>query len=222
MAEPLEVRGTGASSGVALGPVYLAGRIEEPLLPRMDTNREHENLAKAIALSIDGLESLGRQCGPESAAILDFQVEVLCDPEILEETAKQIDAGDSAVFAWVRTLDDYIDNLEEADDEHARARAADIVDIKNRVLAALAGRPLTDFPAGSIFVGKDMEPSRLLSHDWSRGGGIVLFNGSLASHVAMLARAKSVPMVIATGRLGIVCLSTAIPARSSCARRASI
>lgn len=200
MAETHRVHGTGASPGVALGPAHLAGQVEEPLLPRTDTAIEHRNLAEAIQTSIDELERLAGRSGPESAAILDFQIEVLRDPAILEMTAGRIDAGDSAAFAWVSTLDSHIRDLEEVDDEQLRARTVDIVDVKNRVLSALTGKPLKDFPAGSIFVGKEIEPSRFLAHDWSQGGGIALFNGSAASHVAMLARAKSVPMVVATGR----------------------
>lgn len=199
MAATHRVQGTGASPGVALGPAHLAGQIEEPFLPPTDTAVEHQNLAEAIQTSIDELERLAGRSGPESAAILDFQIEVLRDPAILEMTTGRIDAGDSAAFAWVNTLDSHIRDLEEADDEQLRARAVDIVDVKNRVLSALAGKPLKDFPAGSIFVGNEIEPSRFLAHDWSRGGGIVLFNGSAASHVAMLARTKSVPMVVATG-----------------------
>ena len=48
------------------------------VLPRTVTTREHENLAERDRPPSDrGLEGLGRQCGPESADILDFQVEVL-------------------------------------------------------------------------------------------------------------------------------------------------
>ena len=85
------------------------------------------------------------------------------DPEILEETAEHIDAGDSAAFAWVRTLDDYIAELEEADDEHAAgARRRHHRHQEPRPRGAGRNGRSTDFPAGSIFVGKDMEPSRFL------------------------------------------------------------
>ncbi|NEJ83219.1 phosphoenolpyruvate--protein phosphotransferase, partial [Rhizobium leguminosarum] len=157
-------------------------------------------LEKAIDISIGELEHLADGADAESRDIIDFQIEVLRDPSIAEATGARLEADENVVFAWVATLDAYIGELEAADEEQMRARAVDILDIKNRVLGALAGTPIADFPPGSVFVGKDMEPSRFLAHDWSKGGGIALFAGSTAGHVALLARAKSVPMVIGTGR----------------------
>ncbi|MCB4771657.1 phosphoenolpyruvate--protein phosphotransferase [Ancylobacter sp. Lp-2] len=84
------------------------------------------------------------------------------------------------------------------------ARAADLADLRQRVLDALAGRPRADFPAAAIYVGDDMPPSLFLAHDWSKGGGIALGAGSTVSHVAMLARARGVPMVIGLGPLAVV------------------
>ncbi|MBS7533127.1 phosphoenolpyruvate--protein phosphotransferase [Ancylobacter sonchi] len=83
------------------------------------------------------------------------------------------------------------------------ARAADLADLRQRVLDALAGRPRADFPAAAIYVGDDMPPSLFLAHDWSKGGGIALCAGSTVSHVAMLARARGVPMVIGLGPLAV-------------------
>ena len=45
----------------------------------------------------------------------------------------------------------------------------------------------------------DLPPSRFLEIDWSRGGGLALLRGSPTSHVAMLARARGMPMVVQLG-----------------------
>ncbi|MBY5572097.1 phosphoenolpyruvate--protein phosphotransferase [Rhizobium leguminosarum] len=207
MAEPLRLKAKSASPGIASGPAFLA---EEPKAPsaaeRPDASPAsravggYGALEKAIDISIGELEHLADGADAESRDIIDFQIEVLRDPTIAEATGARIEADGNVVFAWVATLDAYIGELEAADEEQMRARAVDILDIKNRVLGALAGTPIADFPPGSVFVGKDMEPSRFLAHDWSKGGGIALFAGSTAGHVALLARAKSVPMVVGTGR----------------------
>lgn len=207
MAEPLRLKAKSASPGIASGPAFLA---EEPKAPsaaeRPDATPSsravggYGALEKAIDISIGELEHLADGADPESRDIIDFQIEVLRDPTIAEATGARIEADENVVFAWVATLDAYIGELEAADEEQMRARAVDILDIKNRVLGALAGTPIADFPPGSVFIGKDMEPSRFLAHDWSKGGGIALFAGSTAGHVALLARAKTVPMVVGTGR----------------------
>ncbi|MGZ2380692.1 phosphoenolpyruvate--protein phosphotransferase [Rhizobium leguminosarum] len=195
MAEPLRLKAKSASPGIASGPAFLA---EEPKAPSAAGG--FGALEKAIDISIGELERLADGADAESRDIIDFQIEVLRDPTIAEATGARMEADENVVFAWVATLDAYIGELEAADEEQMRARAVDILDIKNRVLGALAGTPTADFPPGSVFVGKDMEPSRFLAHDWSKGGGIALFAGSTAGHVALLARAKSVPMVVGTGR----------------------
>ena len=44
-----------------------------------------------------------------------------------------------------------------------------------------------------------MPPTRFLGIDWSQGGAIALSRGSSTSHVAMLARARGIPMVVGLG-----------------------
>ncbi|APO78918.1 phosphoenolpyruvate--protein phosphotransferase protein (plasmid) [Rhizobium etli 8C-3] len=202
MAERDSLKATSASSGVAYGPAHLA---EMPVAApsSLQPASGYQALIDAIEASVGELEALAARSDAESRDIIDFQIEVLRDPTIAETAEARMDAGENIVFAWAGTLDDYIGELETADEEQVRARAVDILDIKNRVLCALAGAPIADFPAGSIFVARDMEPSRFLAHDWSQGGGIALFNGSAIGHVALLARAKSIPMVVNTGHFNV-------------------
>ena len=47
----------------------------------------------------------------------------------------------------------------------------------------------------------DLPPSRFLEIDWSGGGGLALLHGSPTSHVAMLARARGIPMVVQLGAI---------------------
>ena len=170
---------------------------------KMQPAAERAILSGVVQASIAALRDLAARSARESAAVLEFQIEMLLDPEITEMAAGRINTGDGAALAWVTALDNYIAGFEQSDNEDVRARAADVIDIKSRVLAAMTGKPVADFPSGSVFVGKDLSPSVFLAHDWSSGGGIVLFQGSAASHVSMLARAKSVPMVIGTGTFNI-------------------
>jgi phosphoenolpyruvate-protein phosphotransferase (PTS system enzyme I) len=204
MAEALEIAGISASPGVAVGPAHLAAEITaETFAPRETVAAERERLRRAAAAAVAELTALAAGSDEESASILDFQIEMLLDPVLVEMAEERILAGDGAALAWVGALDHYIAGIEEAPDEQLRARAVDVVDIRNRVLSALTGRPMEDFAPGSVYVGKDLEPSLFLAHDWTAGGGIVLFDGSVSSHVAMLARSRSVPMVVATGHFEI-------------------
>ena len=54
-------------------------------------------------------------------------------------------------------------------------------------------------PDGAIVCADDLPPSRFLEIDWSNGGGVALLRGSPTSRVALLARARGVPMVVQLG-----------------------
>ena len=69
------------------------------------------------------------------------------------------------------------------------------------MLRLLAGEADAALPAGAILIGEDLPPSRFLAIDWSKGGAIVLERGSPLSHVAILARARGVPMVTGLGEV---------------------
>lgn len=203
MSGALRLQGQGNGCGHATGPAHVA---EEPLSPhggRASPSLEFENLDRAIAGSVAALETLMAATDPDSADILEFQIEMLRDPVIGEMAAEQIGKGQNAAFAWVAALEEYIAGFEQSEDEDIRARAADMIDIRDRVLRALEGIPAADFPAGSIFIGRDMAPSLFLAHDWTDGGGIALEAGSTASHVALLARARGVPMAVGIGSFSV-------------------
>jgi phosphotransferase system enzyme I (PtsI) len=59
--------------------------------------------------------------------------------------------------------------------------------------------PVGTVTAGAVVVAADLPLSRFLAIDWRQGGAILLTAGSPASHVAMLARARGVPMVVGLG-----------------------
>jgi phosphotransferase system enzyme I (PtsI) len=193
------MKATSASPGVATGPAYVAEPMAAAASPPSGLSG-HSELGDAIRQAIGALGDLATGTDPQSGDIIEFQIEVLQDPTLSEMVGARIDAGENIAFAWVGILDGYIRELEDSEEDQLRARAVDILDIKNRVLSILTGTPIDDFPAGSIYVGKDMEPSRFLAHDWSAGGGIALYAGSAVGHVALLARSRSVPMVIGAGR----------------------
>ncbi|CAN7392806.1 PEP-utilizing enzyme [Rhizobium sp. LjRoot30] len=204
MAALREIRGTGASPGIARGPAFLAKPAAGPATTGETAGgSEVAALENAVTRAAMDLRTLAAATDADSAALLDFQIEVLEDPTITERVAQRLAAGESAAFAWIGVLDPYVAELEAAEDEQIRARAIDVIDIKSRVLGVLAGEVFADFPKGAVFIGHDIEPSRFLAHDWSQGGGIALFAGSAASHVAMLARSRSVPMVVASGPFAI-------------------
>lgn len=213
MAARCERRGQPASPGRAVGPLYRAGEPPAPSGLIGSGGEPRAALAAAVERAIAELRALTAEADAESAGILDFQIELLLDGELLAPALARIERGEGAALAFAAAMNERIDEVageaDEADsetDETDQAepdpfalRAADLMDLQHRVLDALAGRTRADFPPGAVYVGRDMPPSVFLAHDWSAGGAIAIGAGSAASHVALLARARGVPMVVGLG-----------------------
>jgi len=203
MSAALRRQGQGVGRGFATGPAYVFAQPPPPLTGGRPSQRESDHLLAAIGDAIAVLEALMGRVDAQGAAILEFQVEMLRDPVIHEMAAADIGRGLGAALAWATALEGYIAGFEQADDDDVRARAIDVIDIRDRVLRHLEGLPSADFATGAVYVGRDMAPSLFLAHDWSGGGGIVLEAGSTASHVALLAGARGVPMIVGVGALAV-------------------
>lgn len=216
MAGRCERRGQPASPGRAVGPLYRAGEPPAPSGLVGSGGEPRAALAAAVERAIAELRALTAEADADSAGILDFQIELLLDGELLAPALARIDRGEGAALAFAAAMNERIDEVtgeadeadsetDETDETGAAApdpfalRAADLMDLQHRVLDALAGRTRADFPSGAVYVGRDMPPSVFLAHDWSAGGAIALGAGSAASHVALLARARGVPMVVGLG-----------------------
>ncbi|WP_257165490.1 phosphoenolpyruvate--protein phosphotransferase [Bradyrhizobium sp. SRS-191] len=194
------IRGRAASEGVAVGPAVILRALEGASRAKGSLAEEHATLAAAVARARGEVAELIGTLEGDAAELIGFQLALLEDDALTESAYAHIESGVAAEAAWRAAMAAEIAGYEAADDEYFRARASDLADIRDRVLRHLFG--LADdgpAPAGAIVVARDLAPSAFLSVDWTKGGGIVLGDGSPTSHVAMLARGRGVPMVVGLG-----------------------
>ena len=199
-----------ASPGIAIGPVfvYQPVKVEVPRCQVQDTAQEWERLKAALLKTIQALDKDVQQAkvklGANEAAIFEAHKEMLDDPELLEAARKQIlDQCQNAEAAIDDAAEFYAKTLEDMQDEYFRARAADIRDVKKRVIQNLLGiEPGAAF-AGlkrpSIIVAHDLTPSDTIALDKSLVLGFVTAYGGPTSHTAILARGLGIPAVVGTG-----------------------
>lgn len=193
----LRLSGLAASDGLFAGPVHHLTGQELTRESSGDPAHETEALRSAIADAQADLAQLASQLeDEEAAAIIGFQIALSEDDALTEPCWAKIDAGAPADAAWTTALNAQIDDYSASEDEYFRARTADLADLRDRVLQHLSGTMADMAPGGSVLVGEDLSPSQFLSHDWGLGGAIVLSEGSSTSHVAMLARARGIPMLV--------------------------
>jgi phosphotransferase system enzyme I (PtsI) len=200
-AEAVRLRGRPAAPGLAAGPV---ARLEEGLREESSSGSpevERNKVLQAIATAASELASLAAAQPGEAADILEFQIALLEDADLFAPALAEIAQGAPAFRAWAGALDAQIADYEGAEDPYFRARAADLSDLRDRVARGIdgRGRASAPLPANAVLVASDLPPSRFLEIDWTRMAGVALTAGSASSHVAMLARARGVPMVVCLG-----------------------
>src|SRR4051794_2317813 len=195
------LRGLPASRGWASGPVVVLSAGAEPArVPTGDPVLERAALESAVAAAQRETETLAARANGEAADMIAFQSAMLEDAELVRPALEAIAGGMPADLAWAEAMAAEIAGYEAADDPYFRARVADLQDIGDRVLAHLRpGREDERLPPGAVIAAAELPLSRFLAIDWARGGAILLTAGSPSSHVAMLARARGVPMIVGLG-----------------------
>jgi phosphotransferase system enzyme I (PtsI) len=220
------IRGRSASPGYAAGRIHLLDVLPgaraqvdpdrggdpaaaaTPDKTMREPAMEASMLAKALAVAVGELGALIESLGAagmrndDAVGILGFQLALMQDEALVAPARQAIAAGRPAAEAWRSALNDQIRWYQTAEDEYFRARASDLGDVRDRVLDCLqrgsseAGDPLADIPPGALLVAGDLAPSRFLAIEPHRLGAVLLLQGSPTSHVAMLARARGLPMVV--------------------------
>jgi multiphosphoryl transfer protein len=201
--------GEGALSGVIAVPGYQSGRATRIERRKIDVlehadNAAHESeeLGRALAQVRLRLQRLAATGSATRREIIEAHLEFLSDPSLTETARDLMDAGKSAGFAWRGAIRASIAALETSGEARLRERADDLLDIEAHVLLALAGeaRPMTiPLPENAVLIADDLLPSELAALDKPQLAAICLAAGGATSHVAILAAALEIPMLVGLG-----------------------
>ena len=107
----------------------------------------------------------------------------------------------NAEYAVAVTADNFSEMFSAMDDAYMQARAADVKDISNRIIANLSGCNADKMSADEkmIICADDLAPSETVSLDKDKVLAFVTAHGSSNSHTAILARNMNIPAVIGVG-----------------------
>ena len=112
---------------------------------------------------------------------------------------EDIRAGLSAEAAVEKEQSTARRRLGQAADAYLRERLQDLDDLSNRLLRTLTGQGSdtgAKLPDDPILVARNIGPAELLEYGRGQLRGIVLEQGSVGSHAAIVARAWAVPLVV--------------------------
>ena len=200
------LRGNGVSKGVAIGEIFLY----QPFIPQTTEAHysgdpkqyleQYEALCLQARVELQAIRERMMQTDAEKAAIFSAQMEILCD-EVMDEEIRDGIQYDTWMPDWaVETVySRYERRLQKAGDPLIRERAADLKDVKNRLLRIWCGVPqqsLAQLEKPVIIAAHDLLPSDTAVMERDHVLGIVTESGGTTSHSAIIARSYGIPAVL--------------------------
>ena len=202
------LKGAGVSAGVAQGAAYVLtcgyrSAVPRRSIPPSEVDGERSRLDSAIARAEAELlvlqEDVRAKIGTTQADIFGAQRLILGDGSWRDRALRAV--GDKSINAEVavsEVFEEYTRTLERAPDGYLRARAADIQDVRRRVVSALAMEAVRagpEIPDGAIVVSDELLPSVTARLELDNVRAFVTARGNKFSHSAILARSLGTPAV---------------------------
>jgi len=164
--------------------------------------RMEDALAKTREQLLKLHEKALTEVGEANAAIFEIHAMMLEDPDYVESiqniiTTQQVNLE----YAIGATADNFAAVFEAMDDAYMQARAADVRDVSDRLLANLdeEKKDPNVFTEPVILVADDLAPSETIQMDKDMVLGFLMKEGSVNSHTAILARSMGIPALVGIG-----------------------
>ena len=207
-----KITGIAASDGYAHAKVY---RLIEPDLTVEEASvdnptAEIERLNLAIEKSQKEIERIReiavQSLGEEEAQVFDAHAMILSDPDIAGQVEEAIETNRiNAEAAYKNVTDNFVSMFEAMEDNpYMQERAADILDVRKRVLASLLGVTLPNpstIDEEVIVVAHDLTPSDTAQLNKDYVKAFVTNIGGRTSHSAIMARSLEIPAIVGSGNI---------------------
>ena len=201
---PHRLKGLKFGDGLAYGVAVLH---EPPVAPSQLLSEDVAAEEARLGAAIDSLQAQIDQMLEGNAGLVDTSFEVLDTYRMfahsqswLRSLQDAVSNGLTAEAAVERVRSEHRARLGQARDPYLRERLHDLEDLNDRLLRHLSGdgHEARELPENSILIARNLGPADLLEYDRTRLRGLLLEEGSAASHAAIVARALDIPCV---GRL---------------------
>ncbi|WP_416882917.1 phosphoenolpyruvate--protein phosphotransferase [Marivita sp.] len=200
------IRGVTAQEGTAEGHIWLhEPRVVVTNLVGDDPEKERTRLTEAVEhlrVSVDQLMAVASG-DTEQVQVLEAYRMFANSKGWLRRMEENIDRGLSAEAAVEKEQSDVRARMLQANDAYLRERLQDLDDLSNRLLRILTGQGTqtgAELPENPILVARNIGPGELLEYG-RQLRGIILEEGSVGSHAAIVARALAIPLVIGAKRI---------------------
>ncbi|MGR3376138.1 phosphoenolpyruvate--protein phosphotransferase [Salipiger abyssi] len=198
------IRGVTGQEGTAEGHVWLhEPRVVVTNLVSDDPKRERERLKTAVEKLRVSVDEMLAGASGEQLEVLEAYRMFANSKGWRKRMEEDIDRGLSAEAAVEKEQSAARARMGQVTDAYLRERLHDLDDLSNRLLRILTGQGSetgAEMPADPILIARNIGPGELLDYG-RRLRGIVLEEGSVGSHAAIVARALAIPLVIRADRV---------------------
>ncbi|MDG4551226.1 MAG: phosphoenolpyruvate--protein phosphotransferase [Candidatus Contendobacter sp.] len=211
LADTLFLEGVASARGLAIGeavvvfPATALDRVPDKDIENPEA--EASRFRQAVAAELAELQRLSERMrlllSAGDRALFDAYALLLGSDSLVNGTLERIYAGNWAPGALRATVLEYANIFTEMNDPYLRERAADILDLGQRLLNRLQEAQAINrrYPDHTILMGDEISVSQLLDVPPEQLKGLVSVRGTGASHVALLARGLGVPAVFGVSNL---------------------
>ena len=198
------IKGEPASGGFTFARARIWGRSHGRLVaePTVVDSGTMADFRRAVKKTGEQLTVLQQRCAerlPESAALIfAAHFMMLKDPKFIGRMVEQIEKGGLASQAVREVARHYLDLFADSPHPYIREKVSDIEDLAGRLLNNLAPPSPEESgdSNGRVVIARELYPSELLKLAAESVAGIVLANGGVTSHVAIISRSLKIPMVV--------------------------
>ncbi|MDB5664846.1 phosphoenolpyruvate--protein phosphotransferase [Cypionkella sp.] len=204
--QPVLFRGSSGQEGASEGRVWLheprvvvTNPVADDPLTEIDRIREAVGVLRVSVDDLLSAESLDK----DQKAVLEAYRMFAHSRGWLRRMEEDISSGLSAEAAVEKEQSATRARLSQVPDAYLRERLHDLDDLSNRLLRILTGQGKdtgAEMPENPVLIARNIGPAELLEYG-RKLKGVVLEEGSVGSHAAIVARALAIPMVIHAERI---------------------
>ncbi|MFC1501748.1 phosphoenolpyruvate--protein phosphotransferase [Elusimicrobiota bacterium] len=203
----ITIRGVAASSGIAIGKVFLLEDDEFCLIQRQiskheiraELSRFKEAITKTRMQMLTTKEKMVKSLGKAYSRLGDAYLLILDDPIISREAVKKIHEGINAEYALFKVIEKVSHSFDMIEDEYFKERKHDVQDVGKKILRNLLGkdrRSLAEIKSDSIVVAHNLAPSDTVLMRDHLVSGFATDIGGRTSHTAIVAQGLEIPAVV--------------------------
>lgn len=201
--QSITLKGIAASGGIGIGRAWLMPNSNTVVKPERiseeEAKKETEKLNEALEHVVSEFDHLKTASEDNDVKhILDAQIQVLYDPQLLEDIRSKISKQHfGSVYAIFESFNKYIELLDDSGVDWAKERMIDIVSIRDQLIKTIKnnGSDLS-IEENSVVFAHDVSPTEMIQLSRKKIAGLVMQRGGLTSHAVILAQSLNIPCVI--------------------------